>query len=57
MDRSFNLRMPLALFQELARQAAERGLPVGAFIRSQLSNNLSRPANIHTTRKDAPNAP
>lgn len=57
MDRSFNLRMPLPLFQELARQAAERGLPVGAFIRVQLSNNLTRPANIHSARKDVHNAP
>jgi len=52
MDRSFNLRMPLALFQELAKQAAERGLPVGAFIRAQLANNLTRPANIHATQKE-----
>lgn len=56
MDRHFNIRMPLDLFQALARQAAERGLPVGAFIRSQLAVNIDNPTNIHKIARSTEHA-
>lgn len=51
-----SLRMPLSLFQQLARQAAERGLPVTAYVRSQLAHSVQSPINIHSTKKDSANA-
>ncbi|MCP2080812.1 UNVERIFIED_ORG: putative DNA binding CopG/RHH family protein [Methylorubrum zatmanii] len=56
MERHFNLRMPMALFQELARQAADRGMPIGAYIRSQLASNIGNPTNIHRIKKEPANA-
>ena len=47
--KHFNLRMPQALFEELSRQAGERGLSVGAFVRTQLSATINNPINIHKT--------
>ncbi|GJE80913.1 hypothetical protein [Methylorubrum thiocyanatum] len=47
-----SLRMPVSLFRELARQAAERGLPVAAYVRSQLAHSIKSPVNIHKTNKE-----
>lgn len=51
-----SLRMPLSLFQQLSRQAAERGLSVAAYVRSQLAWHVRNPVNIHFTKKDEVNA-
>ncbi len=51
-----SVRMPLSLFQELAKQAAERGLPVTAYVRSQLAHSIHNPINIHKTTKGGADA-
>jgi hypothetical protein len=48
--------MPLSLFEELARQAAERGLPVTGYIRSQLAHSIRNPTNIHKPNMENTNA-
>ena len=44
------IRLPLHLWQALAMQAAECGLPVSTYIRCQLAANLGNPTNIHKVK-------
>jgi hypothetical protein len=48
--------MPVSLFEEISKQAAERGLPVTGYIRSQLAHSIRNPTNIHSTTKENPSA-